>query len=210
MSISILVVDDHAVIRKGIRCMLSGSDIEVVAEADNGKAGISMAQQHTPDVVLLDIRMPDSDGIETLEDLSELMPEPRVIIFSTYENPTYVARAVVLGAKDYILKGTSRMKLIERIRRVANDEPAGDDSLMYQVRRSMALRKSASTPVSLTNRETQVLRHIAFGLSNREISRSLDISVETVKEHVQNIIRKIDVVDRTHAAVWALKAGLVG
>ena len=131
-------------------------------------------------------------------------------MLSSYDNPTYVARSVALGAADYVLKSASRQELINAITRaVAGQEP--DESSIYQrVKRVMGRRKNGGDEtIPLTNRELQVLRHVALGLSNREIGQSLKISIETVKEHVQNILRKLDVNDRTQAAVWAVRKGLV-
>lgn len=209
MSISVVVVDDHAVVRSGLRSMLEGSDIEIVAEASNGDQAVETTLQYTPDVVLMDIRMVNTDGLAALEKIRDKAPNTRVIMLSTYDNPTYVARSVALGARDYVLKGSSREELIRRITRVAQDEAPNADSILHTVREAMAQRKNVTVDIPLTNRETQVLRHIALGLSNREIGRSLEISIETVKEHVQNILRKIDATDRTQAAVWAVKKGLV-
>lgn len=209
MSISILIVDDHTVVRSGLRSMLEGSDVVVVAEARDGKEAVELSLQHDPDVVLLDIRMMNSDGLVALEKIRQEAPDRRVIILSTYDNPTYVARSVALGAKDYVLKRSSRDELLRRIRSVAADEPPATDSILHVVKEMMTQRKNVKSDFPLTNRELQVLRHIALGLSNREIGASLGISVETVKEHVQNILRKINAVDRTQAAVWAVKRELV-
>ena len=209
MSISVLIVDDHAIVRSGLRSMLSGADVEVVGEAVDGNEALEQTLKLNPDVVLLDIRMQKADGLSALQKIREKSPETRVMILSTYDNPTYVARSVALGAKDYLLKGSSRDVLLERIRNVANDRPPAEDSIMHSIRETMAQRKNVHSDFPLTNRELQVLRHIALGLSNREIGASLAISVETVKEHVQNILRKINAVDRTQAAVWAVKRGLI-
>ena len=170
---------------------------------------VSHIQEHVFDVVLLDIRMQKTDGLSALKRIREESPETRVMILSTYDNPTYVARSVAMGAKDYVLKGSSREVLLQRIRDVAHDKPPTEDSILHLVKETMAQRKNLKSDFPLTNRELQVLRHIALGLSNREIGTSLGISVETVKEHVQNILRKINAVDRTQAAVWAVKRGLI-
>jgi len=140
------------------------------------------------------------------------MPKVAVVMMSTYDNPTYVARAIALGAKDYILKDSSRIDVLEAIQRAASSEKPSENSILRRIQMTMEKRKdrSDSKDVPLTNRELQVLRHIALGLSNREIGTSLNISVETVKEHVQNILRKLDAADRTAAAVWAVKSGLIG
>jgi DNA-binding NarL/FixJ family response regulator len=210
MSIRILIADDHEVIRTGLASLLAGTDIEIIAEAANGKDAIKQAEKFHPDVILLDIRMPDGDGLSTLEKLRAKVPESRVVMLSTYDNPTYVARAVALGASDYVLKGSSREDLIATITACAQGESPCRAGELRRVASAMKIRQVVDDDeVPLTQRETQVLRHVALGLSNREIGRSLEISVETVKEHVQNILRKIAVSDRTQAAVWAVRKGLV-
>lgn len=208
MSISVLIVDDHAIVRSGLRSMLVDSDVEIVGEASNGESALAQTLDLKPDVVLLDIRMEKTDGLQALKKIRDESPDTRVMILSTYDNPTYVARSVALGAKDYVLKGCSRDTLIDRIQGVAADRPPKEESILYCVKETMSQRKVKSD-FPLTNRELQVLQHIALGLSNREIGASLGISVETVKEHVQNILRKINAVDRTQAAVWAVKRGLI-
>ena len=210
MSIRLLVCDDHEVIRTGLVSLLAGSDIEIVAQAASGKEAVAQAQKHLPDVVLLDIRMPDCDGLATLEKLKAAVPDSRVVMLSTYDNPTYIARAVALGANDYVLKGSTREAIITTIKAAANGESPSRSGELRRVAGAMKIRQVLDDDeVPLTQRETQVLRHVALGLSNKEIGRSLEISVETVKEHVQNILRKIAVSDRTQAAVWAVRRGLV-
>ena len=210
MSISVLVADDHEVVRTGVASMLAGSEIDIVAEAQNGADAVTKAKEHKPDVVLLDIRMADSDGITALDEIHRDMPETPVVMLSTYDNPTYVARSVALGATDYVLKGSSRQQLIDAIRGAASGNSPTEGGELDRVAGTMRKKKEATDDtVPLTNREIQVLRHVALGLSNKEIARSLTISIETVKEHVQNILRKIDVSDRTQAAVWAVRRNLV-
>jgi len=211
MSIRLLVADDHEVVRSGLACLLQDSDIEIISEAANGDQAVEQTKETNPDVVLMDIRMPEADGLSALERIRADMPEMRVVMLSTYDNPTYVARSVALGAADYVLKGSARSALISAITRAAaGDEPA-EDSILHRIKTAMSKRRDRgdNNEVPLTNRELQVLRHVALGLSNREIGRSLGISIETVKEHVQNILRKIEASDRTQAAVWAVRRGLV-
>jgi len=210
MAIRVLIADDHQVIRTGLATLLAGTEIEIVAEAATGKEAIKQAEKVKPDVILLDIRMPDGDGLSTLEKLRQKSPEARVVMLSTYDNPTYIARAVALGACDYVLKGSSRDDLVNTITAAARGESPSRSGELRRVAGAMKVRQVVDDDeVPLTQRETQVLRHVALGLSNREIGRSLEISVETVKEHVQNILRKIAVSDRTQAAVWAVRKGLV-
>jgi len=209
MKIKLLVADDHAVVREGVATILKGSDIQVVAEASTGNQAIERAMNLQPDVVLLDVRMPDTDGLEALERIADRSPRTKVVMFTGHENPTYIARAVALGAAG-LMKGATKDEIVTAINRAHTGLPPETDSLMGKVRNTMARRRPTyDEDIPLTNREVQVLRHVALGLSNREIGRSLDISIETVKEHVQNILRKLEAGDRTEAAVWAVKKGLV-
>src|SRR3989304_4799447 len=210
MSIRMLICDDHEVIRTGLASLLAGTDIQIIGEAANGKDALRLAQKDKPDVILLDIRMADGDGLATLEKLRAKVPESKVVMLSTYDNPTYIARSVALGAADYVLKGSSREDLIATITAAAAGESPSRCGELKRIAGAMKVRQVIDDDdVPLTQRETQVLRHVALGLSNKEIGRSLEISVETVKEHVQNILRKIAVSDRTQAAVWAVRKGLV-
>jgi DNA-binding NarL/FixJ family response regulator len=210
MSIRVLVADDHEVVRRGLKTLFQDTDIEIIAEASNGKEAVDRTVQHKPDVVLMDIRMPNVDGLDAMERLKKKSPETPVVVLSTYDNPTYVARTVSLGACDYVLKGAPRKDLIAAITRAAAGDSPSEGSILRRIRATMAKkREGVRSEVPLTERETQVLRHIALGLSNADIARSLSISVETVKEHVQNILRKIDCSARTQAAVWAVRHGLV-
>ena len=210
MSIRVVVADDHEVVRSGLAVLLKDSDIEIVGEAVNGDEAVQQTLAHRPDVVLLDIRMPERDGLSALESIRKELPDTRVVMLSTYDNPTYVARSVALGAHDYVMKDTPRRELISAITGAAAGQPPGSSSVMYGVALAMSNRPpTAKVDGPLTGREAQILTHVGLGLSNREIGRSLDISVETVKEHVQNILRKIDADDRTQAAVWAVRKGLV-
>ena len=210
MSMTLLIADDHEVIRKGLVSLLLGSGIEIVGEAATGRDTVKLAESLRPNVVLLDVRMPDGDGLSTLEKLRSTLPDTAVVMLSTYDNPTYVARSVALGAADYILKAASREGLITTLRAAAAGESPSRAGELRRVAAAMKMRQVVDDEeIPLTQRETQVLRHVALGLSNKEIGRSLEISVETVKEHIQNILRKIAVSDRTQAAVWAVRKGLV-
>lgn len=210
MPIRLLVADDHEMVRTGICTVLNGTDIEVVAQASSGPETITLAKQFKPDVVLLDIRMGQTDGLTALEDLRREVPDTKIVILSTYDNPTYMARANAMGAHDYVLKGASPEQLVGAIQAVAAGQGPSQYGELQKVAGTMATRqKQQGSEIQLTQRETQVLRHLALGLSNKEIAQSLSISVETVKEHVQHLLRKMDVADRTQAAVWAVRNGLV-
>lgn len=210
MVIKLLVADDHEVVRRGLHTLFKDTDVKIVAEAVNGKEAVEQTLKHKPDVVLMDIRMPDVDGLDAIEKLRKKSPDTPVVILSTYDNPTYVARSVALGAFDYVLKGAPRKELIAAVSRAARRDHPTESSILQRVKVTLEKkREGVGEEMPLTERETQVLRHIALGLSNREIARSLEISVETVKEHVQNILRKIQCTDRTQAAVWAVRNELV-
>ena len=210
MSIKLLIADDHEVVRCGLRSVLAGGDIEIIGEATTGEQAIHMALEKRPDVLLLDIRMPGGDGLNVLGRLKLEAPAIAVLILSTYDNPTYVARAVALGAAGYVLKGTDRAGLIEAIRKASIGESAWTRDELRRVTGALATpRLNADVEVPLTQRESEVLRQLALGLTNKEIAQALHISYETVKEHVQHILRKVGVSDRTQAAVWAVRKGLV-
>lgn len=210
MPISVVIADDHDVVCQGIISLLRDSDVQVVACAHDGNQAVECVKSHQPDVLLLDVRMGGDGGLETLETLRNEEINTRIIMVSTFDNPTYVARSFALGADEYVLKSCTRELLLETIHRVHAGEPVPEDSLFGRVSKLMARTKPAEDDdLPLTVRESQVLRHIALGLSNREIGLSLKISVETVKEHVQNILRKIDATDRTQAAVWAVRKKIV-
>ena len=212
MSIRVVVVDDHEVVRSGIASLLGGSDVEIVGSAGSVEDAITVSGSLSPDVVLLDVRLGEEDGFTALNSIRSQNPDTSVVMMSTYDNPTYIARSIALGATDYILKDSSRAFMLDAITRAAHNDQPSDSSVLRKVQQTMEKRKdrSDSKNIPLTNREVQVLRHIALGLSNKEIGTSLKISVETVKEHVQNILRKLDATDRTAAAVWAVKSGLIG
>ena len=210
MSIKLLIADDHEVVRCGLRSLMGGTEIEIVGEATTGEQAIQMALEARPDVVLLDIRMPGGDGLNALGRLKLEAPQIAVLILSTYDNPTYVARAVALGAAGYVLKGADREALVEAIRKAAAGESAWTRDELRRVTGALATpRLNADVEVPLTQRESEVLRQLALGLTNKEIAQALHISYETVKEHVQHILRKVGVSDRTQAAVWAVRKGLV-
>ena len=210
MTIRVLVADDHEVVRCGLKSLFLGTEIEVAAEASNGPEAMRLVGEQEFDVIILDVRMPDSDGLNVLGRLKLDKPDLPVLILSTYDNPTYVARAVALGAAGYILKGAERDKIVESVRRAALGESVWTREELRRVTGALATpRLNANVEVPLTQRESEVLKQLALGLTNKEIAIALHISYETVKEHVQHILRKIGVSDRTQAAVWAVRKDLV-
>jgi DNA-binding NarL/FixJ family response regulator len=209
-SVKVVIADDHEVVRRGLVSLLTGPEVEIVGQAASGDEVLKVAKKAKPQVVLLDVRMPGADGLAALEKIRAQMPGVKCVMLSTFDNPTYVARAVAAGAHDYVLKGCTRAELILAITAAAAGEQPAKVGELRRVATTMANRATVSDPdIPLTARELQVLRHMALGLSNKEIAQSLTISVETVKEHVQNILRKLSVSDRTQAAVWAVRRGIV-
>jgi DNA-binding NarL/FixJ family response regulator len=205
-----LVADDHEVVRFGLRTLLADTEVEIVAEVSTGEDAIKYAIENNPDVVLMDIRMPRGDGLNALGRIKLDKPDMPILMLSTFDNPTYIARSVALGASGYLLKGCTRDQLINAIRIAASGESAWTRDELRRVTGALATpRLAADVEVPLTQRESEVLRQLAYGLTNKEIAQALHISYETVKEHVQHILRKIGVSDRTQAAVWAVRKELV-
>jgi DNA-binding NarL/FixJ family response regulator len=210
MTINILIADDHEVVRIGLRTLLKDSDIRIVAEAADGGAANSAAKKVRPDLILLDVRMPDVDGLNCLARLKVDLPETPVLMFSSFDNPTYLARALALGAAGYLLKSATPEVIINAIRAVAGGDSIWSKEELRRIAGSLGAPSTTSDgDVQLTKREGEVLKQLAFGLTNKEIAQSLGISYETVKEHVQHILRKLNVSDRTQAAVWAVRKNLV-
>ena len=204
------MVDDHEIIRLGLRLMLQGLDLQIVGEATNATEAIEAVQNLQPNVVLMDIRMEGGDGLNTLGRMKLDNPDLPIVLYSAYDNPTYIARAVALGASGYVLKSAPRERLHEALLTAASGESAWTREELRRVTGALATpRLSQDIEVPLTQRESEVLRQMALGLTNKEIAKMLGISYETVKEHVQHILRKIGVSDRTQAAVWAVRKNLV-
>lgn len=210
MAIRVFVVDDHEVVRVGLRAIFESTPIEICGEASSAAEVAEQVERLKPDVLLLDIRMEGGDGLNTLGRIKLDHADLPVLIYSAYDNPTYVARAVALGAAGYVLKEAPAEDLIQAIELVATGASSWTREELRRVTGALATpRLSADIEVPLTQRESEVLRQMALGLTNKEIAKSLSISYETVKEHVQHILRKIGVTDRTQAAVWAVRKKLV-
>jgi DNA-binding NarL/FixJ family response regulator len=210
MPIDLLIADDHEVVRAGLKALLAGTDIRIVAEATSGNAALKLAAKHRPNVVMLDVRMPDGDGLNCLARIKLDFPDTPVVMFSSFDNPTYIARAVALGAAGYLSKSAGRSEIVDGIRAAASGDTLWSSDELRRVTGALtAPRNAAEADVPLTKRESEVLKQLAFGLTNKEIAQSLGISYETVKEHVQHILRKLGVSDRTQAAVWAVRNNLV-
>jgi DNA-binding NarL/FixJ family response regulator len=203
--IRLLIADDHELLRSGVKAMLAGTEIKVIAEVATGQAAVKYALEHEVDVVLLDVRMPDGDGLTALGRIKLEKPYLPILMLSNFDNPVYASRAVALGASGYLLKGCTRDELLNAIRKAAAGESIFTRGELRRMTGALATpRLAADVEVALTQREGEVLRQIAGGLTNKQIAEVLHISYETIKEHVQHIMRKIGVSDRTQAAVWAV------
>ncbi|MEU2875522.1 MULTISPECIES: response regulator transcription factor [unclassified Streptomyces] len=208
-AIKVLVVDDHQVVRRGLRTFLEvQDDIEVVGEAADGAEGVARAEELRPDVVLMDVKMPVLDGVEALRRLRDLGNGARVLIVTSFTEQRTVVPALRAGAAGYVYKDVDPEALAGAIRSVH----AGHILLQPEVAGALLSQEEAQSGLgrggSLTEREREVLGLIADGRSNREIARALVLSEKTVKTHVSNILMKLDLADRTQAALWAVRHGV--
>jgi DNA-binding NarL/FixJ family response regulator len=204
--IRVLVVDDHAVIRDGITAMLEPTeDLEVVGEAADGASAVRLAGELLPDVVLMDLRMPGTDGASAAACITALSPAPRVLVLTTYDSDADIARAMAAGATGYLLKDTRRDQLFDAIRAAAE----GRAVLAPSVATTLVRQHRAPRPEPLSDREQQVLRLVARGATNREIAGQLHVAEATVKTYLTRIFTKLDVADRTAAVTTALARQLI-
>lgn len=209
--ITVMLVDDHAIWRGGVRSMLEDTEFQVVGEAASGREALEVARKLQPKIALLDIRMAGGDGLDALVNLKQELPKMAVIMLTTYDNPTFMARAVAGGASGYLLKGMEQEEMLSALRAVACGETLLSSQDLVRSLRGISASAAASQDLitPLTEREQEVLRLMATGLSNRDIASLLFIAESTVKTHVEHIIGKLGVSDRVQAAVWAARQGLV-
>ena len=201
--IRILTVDDHALLRDGISALIGNqSDMELVAEASNGREAVELFRQHQPDVTLMDLQMPEMGGIDALSAIRGEFPEARIIVLTTYAGDVQIFRALKAGARAFLLKGLLRKELLDTIRAVH----AGQKRLPPEIAAEVAEHATDST---LTLREVGVLQLIAGGNANKEIAARLSLTEETVKGHVKNILVKLGANDRTHSVTIGLKRGII-
>ena len=209
MPISLLIADDHEVVRVGLRAWFAGTELAVVGEATNGIQAVELVESLGPQLLLLDVSMPVLGGLECLGRLRDRSNAVPTLILSETDNVTYAARAAALGAMGFVMKSIDRGSLLDLCKRAAAGESVWEPQLVRRFSGSMATHNGdGSYPVGLTGREVEVLTQLSYGLSNKEIAEALHISYETVKEHVQHILRKLAVADRTQAAVWAVRNGV--
>jgi DNA-binding NarL/FixJ family response regulator len=210
MSVSLLIVEDQPVVLAGLEALLTQAGIKIIGTAATMAEAVSLGISTKADVVLLDIRLPDGDGLSALARIKGERPALPVLVYSGYDNPAFGARAVALGAAGYLLKGVAKDDLVTAIRRAASGESLWTRDELRRVSSSLSSpRNSYDIDVPLTRREIEVLTRIVSGHTNKRIADELTISYETVKEHVQHLLKKIGVTDRTQAAVWAVRNGIL-
>lgn len=225
MPIRLLIADPYPVVRSGLVSFFKTSSVQIVAEEETADGALAKALELDPDAVLLETLFPDGSGFDVVARLRSLGFVKRAIFFTASDRQTHIARAVAAGADSYLLKNAAKAELqrvltalttkfVERRSHFQGDASNRVDLLgpyAGELRRAASLMRRIDSDVinPLTTREMQVLRHIALGLSNKEIASSLQLSLDTIKEHVQNILRKLEVDDRTQAAVWAVRNKLI-
>ncbi|MCH4170585.1 MAG: response regulator transcription factor [Lactobacillus sp.] len=208
--IKVLIVDDHEMVRLGISTYLGiQDDIEVVGEADNGAIGVKKALETHPDVILMDVVMPEMDGIEATKKILKDWPEAKIIILTSFIDDEKVYPAIEAGAASYILKTSTAEEIAKAIRQTYAGESVLEPEVTTKMMNHISNQNKTELYDDLTNREREVLQLIAQGKSNQEIADALFITLKTVKTHVSNILSKLQVEDRTQAAIYAFKHGLV-
>ena len=201
--IRVLCVDDHPIVRQGIAGLVGlQPDMEVVGEASNGREAIQQFRAHRPDITLMDLQMPEMGGIDAITAIRGEFPEARIIVLTTYAGDAQALRALKAGARGYLLKNALHKELIDTIRAVHSGKKALSPEVSFEL-------AEHATDDALTPAEIRVLKLIAAGNANKEIARELDVSEETVKGQVRNILSKLDAKDRTHAAMIGFKRGII-
>ncbi|QNM95144.1 response regulator [Chitinimonas koreensis] len=217
MTIRILLIDDHSLFRSGVRQLLQReTDLEIVAEAADGVEGVKRAKEFAPDVILLDLNMPGLSGLETLQLLVQDLPDAAVLILTVSEDADELGQALRSGARGYLIKSIEAEALVAAVRRVHRGEPVIADSmtakLVAQFRAQPAGPAAGAGPAAerdrLTAREREIVQCLARGESNKQIARRLDVAESTVKIHVQNILKKLNLTSRVQVAVYAVEHGI--
>ncbi|MFC2060112.1 response regulator [Chloroflexota bacterium] len=211
VKIRVLIADDHPVVREGLSAMLSREqDIQVVGEAENGTEAIKIAGELQPDVILMDLRMPEVDGVEAMRQIKIKNPDMKFIVLTTYDNDEYIFKGIEVGARAYLLKDAPREELFKAIRAIYRGESLIEPAIAGKVLdRLVELSRQVRAPERLSEREVEVLALIAKGTSNKLIATSLCIGESTVKTHIQSIFQKLEVNDRTEAVTEAIKKGII-
>lgn len=208
--IQVVLADDHRIVREGIRLMLADEpDIEIVGEAENGHELLDLLREVPADVVLLDVRMPGMSGLEALERLETIAPDVRVVILSMHEEPTYVRRAVELGASGYLLKNTDRDELIKAVRLVAGGSAYIQGTITGPLMQELREPSGRSGVLQLSSRDRSVLKFVAQGLTNRQIAHEIKVSEATVRTYLKAIYGLLHVNSRSEAVAVALREGII-
>ncbi len=209
--IGVLIADDHTLFRRGVRKMLEAEDdMNVLGEAATGREALQMARELMPDVILMDIQMPEMDGIEATRVLHREMPHVGIVFVTMHASDEFVFRGLQAGGRGYILKDADPESMLRAIRAVADGESLLGATIAQKVMRQFAALDKAQAPLvdGLTTREVEVLKLIAEGMSNKEIAAQLSLSEKTVKNHINNIFSKLHLYDRTQATLYAIRSGL--
>jgi DNA-binding NarL/FixJ family response regulator len=209
--IKLLIADDHTVVRKGLSSLLSSDKygIEVAGEASNGNEAVEMSKQLQPDVILMDLLMPGKSGLEAIKEIKQFQPQARILVLTSYADDENVITAIQSGAYGFLLKDASTEELVHTIHSVYADKLTLPQELTHILLRGPAQsREATSEPDVLTERETDVMRCVAQGMSNKQIARQLSISTATVRSHVSSMMRKLDLENRTQIAIYAREHGL--
>jgi DNA-binding NarL/FixJ family response regulator len=212
MSVRILIVDDHAIVRAGLRALLNTEpDFQVVGEALDGRTAVALAAQLTPDVIVIDINMPQMNGIETTKQIMEQLPGARVLILTLHADASYLRQAIEYGAVGYVLKSAIEPQIISAIRTVANGDMFIDPAMTLTLVRNMALvdQPKANNASALTPRETDILRLVARGFTSREIAEQLHLSVRTIEGHRANLFGRLGLSTPIQIARYAMQHGLL-
>lgn len=211
MAISIMITDDHSMIREGLKSLLElDDDIKVIAEAVDGRDCLDKLDVYKPDVLLLDINMPNMNGLEVLKELKARKSKVKVLVLTVHSETEYLMKAVDIGINGYVLKDSESAELKKAIRAIMDGETYIQPSLIPALNAKRLERNEDEEKIdSLTRRELEVLKLLAIGMYNKEVAEKLEISERTVKNHVSNIFKKLEVTDRTQAAVFAIRNNLI-
>jgi DNA-binding NarL/FixJ family response regulator len=210
MTISVLLVGGHEIDHRGLKKLLEGSEVEIVCQAQTGRMGLSLFASQAFDIALIDLGLADLDPLELVVEFRSMAPKQAVMLMALQENAVVSTRAVSLGVLGMILKTDAASTILSKIRAVANNQCTWSrEELRRLAVSASAIASDSDYQVPLTQREGEVLQHLSDGRTNKQIAQSLGISYETVKEHVQHILHKIGVIDRTQAAIWAVRRRLV-
>lgn len=212
---TVLIADDHGIVLEGLQLVLERGGLEVVGKVGTGRQAVAETLEKEPDIVILDIRMPDMDGLEALAAIKSTRPKTTVLLLTAFPNPEYLYRAIILGAAGFLNKNTGPDQITRAVKTIIRGESIIDRQLLRDSLKALRteIRSGSSKDnidiPSLTEREIRILTLIAEGLTNADIADTLCVSQNTVKTHIRNIFSKLGVSDRTQAAIWAIRNGLV-